>query len=446
MSTDRGTSQTEAVVSKREIAKTWASRTLLTAKAGLSAAKVAGRVAIDKARSVTDLDPTDAEALAARLDDLKGLSLKVGQMASLAQGELHPAVSAALARLQSGATGLAPEAVHGVLREAYGVDHREVFQDFEDTPFAAASIGQVHRARVDGREVAVKIQYPGIDEAIQHDLRNLGSLRFLLVASSFGTRALLQELEERLREECDYRQEAAFQMHFREAFASFPDVVVPEVVVPLVRKTVLVSEFVHAKRFAEFRDTATEEERGRAGVTLFRSAMWAIFAMGMFNGDPHPGNYLFLPDGRVALLDFGCVRVFERSFVATWQAFARCLVEGNEAEFPARANALGIVGSSRYDYEAGWRVFRLIYRPMRESPFQFSNEFSKESFDTLAWKNPNLLRSDIPPHLAFSWRLNWGLFSVLGDLRAKGDFAGAFRDAIYAPLPDPVRPPPLQVG
>ncbi len=430
-------------MSKREIAKTWASRTLLTARAGLSAAKVAGRVAIDKARSVAELDPTDAEALAARLDDLKGLSLKLGQMASLAQGELHPAVSAALARLQSGATGLDIEAVRAVLTEAYGVDPSEVFETFEETPFAAASIGQVHRARVDGREVAVKVQYPGIDEAIQHDLRNLGSLRFLLAASSFGTGPLLKELEERLREECDYRQEAAFQVHFREALARFPDVVVPEVLVPLARTRVLVTELLHAKRFAEFRDTATDAERGRAGVTLFQTAMWAIFGMGMFNGDPHPGNYLFLPDGRVGLLDFGCVRVFEPEFVATWQAFARCLVEDDRAAFPERADALGIVGSSRYDYDAGWRVFRLIYRPMREPRFRFTKAFSKESFDALAWKNPNLFRSDIPPHLAFSWRLNWGLFSVLADLEAEGDFRTAFAEAIYAPVPRPVRPEPV---
>ncbi|MCA9494829.1 MAG: hypothetical protein KC621_33100, partial [Myxococcales bacterium] len=158
---------------------------------------------------------------------------------------------------------------------------------------------------------------------------------------------------------------------------------------------------------------------------------------------PHPGNYLFLPDGRVGLLDFGCVRVFEPDFVATWQRFARCIVEERPEDFRECADALGIVGSSRYDYDAGYRVFHFIYAPMRERPFRFSKQFSKEAFDTLAWRNPNLLRSDIPPHLAFSWRLNWGLFSVLGDLDAEGDFASTFRDAIHAPVPNPVRPAPL---
>lgn len=428
---------------KREIAKTWASRTLLTARAGLSAAKVAGRAAVEHARATTEEgDGADVEGLVSRLDELKGLSMKVGQMASLAEN-LPPRVQAALARLQSAGTGLDAETVRSELRAAYGRDPSVVFDHFEDAPFAAASIGQVHRATVGGRRVAVKVQYPGIEEGIRHDLRNLGSLRFLLAASSFGTKELLEELRERLREECDYRQEAAYQEAFRVALADRPEVVVPEVLVPLVRRNVLVTEEIDAERFGAFRDRADDAARGRAGVLLFRTSMWAIFGMGMFNGDPHPGNYLFLRDGRIAFLDYGCVRVFEPRFVDAWKVFARSLLDDDRAAFPDAANELGIVGSKRYDYDASWRVFQTIYRPMKARSFRFDASFSKEAFEALAWKNPNLWRSNIPPHLAFSWRLNWGLFSVLADLRAEGDFRTPFREAIEAPTPSPVTPAPL---
>lgn len=432
-------------MSKREIAKTWASRTLLTARAGLSAAKVAGKAVVERAREQVsgEWSGDDAEALVGHLDELKGLSMKVGQMASLAEN-LPPRVAAALARLQSAGTGLAPEAVHAVVQAAYGRPTAEVFDVFDEVPFAAASIGQVHRAEVGGRQVAVKVQYPGIDEGIRHDLRNLGSLRFLLAASSFSTKELLEELRERLAEECDYRQEGAFQEHFRTALADRPEVVVPEVLAPLTRRTVLVTALqADALRFAAFRDGAGDAERGRAGVLLYRTSMWAIFGMGMFNGDPHPGNYLFLPDGRIAFLDYGCVRVFDPEFVDAWKAFARSLVDDDRAAFPDAAVRLGIVGSSRYDFDAGWTAFQTIYRPMKAPSFRFDASFSREAFEALAWKNPNLWRSNIPPPLAFAWRLNWGLFSVLADLRAEGDFRTPFREAIESPTPAATKPPPL---
>lgn len=428
---------------KRELARTWASRTLLTARAGLSAAKVAGKAVVERVQdAAVDWTGDDAEALVSHLDELKGLSMKVGQMASLAEN-LPPRVQAALARLQSAGTGLDPETVRGVLTAAYGAPPEAVFDTFEDQPFAAASIGQVHRASVGGDAVAVKVQYPGVDEGIAHDLRNLGSLRFLLAASSFSTKELLEELRERLAEECDYRQEAAFQEHFRSALSDRPDVVVPEVVRLLVRRNVLVTRLVEAERFAPFRDRASEAERGRAGVLLFRTSMWAIFGMGMFNGDPHPGNYLFLPDGRVAFLDYGCVRVFDPAFLDAWKAFARSLLDDDRAAFPEAATRLGLVGSSRYDFDAGWRCFQIIYQPMKARSFRFDAAFAKESFEALALRNPNLWRTNIPPPLAFAWRLNWGLFSVLADLKAEGDFRTPFREAVEAPTPVVRRPDPL---
>lgn len=419
-------------MSKREIARSWASRTLLTAQAGLAAASVAGRAAIERVLDSASLDVSDAEALVDRLDELKGLSMKVGQMASLAHGPLPPRVQAALARLQASATGLDASTVRKVVVDAFGAPPEEVFDNFEPEPFAAASIGQVHRATVGGQQVAVKIQYPGIEGAIEHDLANIGSLRFLAVATSYSPRELLHELRERLREECDYLHEARCQRAFHDAFSGQPGVRVPAPVMSLCRKTVLVTEFVDGRRFAPFVETAAAEERDRAGVTVFGFAFDAIFARATFNGDPHPGNYLF-PAGEVAFLDFGCIRKFDPEFVARWKAFARSVLDGDRAAFPHAARELGIVGSSRYDFDVAWDSFRFVYTPMREARFKFTPEFSRRAFEALAL-NSNLLRTSLPAPLAFAWRLNWGLFSVLGSLQAEGDYRTRFRDAVDAPV------------
>lgn len=419
-------------MSKREIARDWASRTLLTARAGLSAARVAGQAAIERAFDAS-WDGADVEALVERLDELKGLSLKIGQMASLAHGPLPPRVQAALARLQASATGLDPEHVEAAIADAFGRPTSEVFDAFEPAPFAAASIGQVHRATLHGRPVAVKVQYPGIERAIEHDLANLGSLRFLAAATSYGTRELLQELRERLAEECDYVHEARNQEAFRAAFADVPGVVVPRAVLSHCRKTVLVSDYVDGRRFQDFAAHAPQEARDRAGATLFSFAFEAIFARAAFNGDPHPGNYLFPTDDAVAFLDFGCIRRFEPSFVERWKTFARSILDGDRAAFPHAARELGIVGSARFDFDVAWDAFRVVYRPMSAPRFRFTPEYGKEAFDALAW-NVNLLRTNIPPPLAFSWRLNWGLFSVLGALHAEADYATPFRAAVEAPV------------
>jgi predicted unusual protein kinase regulating ubiquinone biosynthesis (AarF/ABC1/UbiB family) len=425
-------------MSKREIAKNWAARTLLTARAGLSAARVAGQTAIERVLDGTSFDPGDIDALVDRLDELKGLSLKLGQMASLAHGPLPPRVQAALARLQAGATGLDAETVHQVIAAAYGRPVEEVFDEFEPAPFAAASIGQVHRARVDGRLVAVKVQYPGIERAIEHDLANLGSLRFLAAATSYGTSELLGELRARLHEECDYLHEAACQRAFRGAFAGRPGVVVPDPLLALCRKNVLVTEYVDGERFAPFCDRASQAARDFAGKTIFSFAFEAIFTRAAFNGDPHPGNYLFLASGedilpQVAFLDFGCIRRFEGDFIERWRRFALAILDGDRNAFPHRARELGIVGSTRFDFDVAWESFRVVYTPMRSERFRFTPEFARAAFDALAW-NANLLRTSIPAPLAFAWRLNWGLFSVLSALGAEADYRTPFREAVEAPV------------
>lgn len=419
-------------MSKRQIARSWASRTLLTAQAGLSAATVAGKAALDRALDGSPFDLGDGEALVERLDELKGLSMKIGQMASLAPGPLPPRVQAALARLQASATGLDPETVRQGIIDAYGAPPEEVFAAFELEPFAAASIGQVHRARIDGRAVAVKIQYPGIERAIEHDLANLGSLRFLAAATSYATGDLLHELRDRLREECDYQHEARNQIAFRDALGGMPRVQVPEVLLGHTRKTVLVTELVEGRRFAEFVASGSQAERDLAGETIFSFAFEAIFARAAFNGDPHPGNYLF-PDGAVAFLDFGCVRRFDVDFLTRWRAFARSILDGDRGAFPHAARELGIVGSARFDFDVAWESFQVVYTPMLTPRFRFAPEYAKRAFDALAW-NANLLRTAIPAPLAFSWRLNWGLFSVLGALGAEADYRTPFRRAVEGPI------------
>jgi predicted unusual protein kinase regulating ubiquinone biosynthesis (AarF/ABC1/UbiB family) len=290
------------------IASRWAGRTLATARVGAEVGRAAARKVVDKALDRLD-DDWDGEALAERLDGLKGLSMKLGQMASYLDGAVPESAQKALRRLQSQSRPIEWAVVEASLAEAYGRPASEVFAAFEHHPFAAASIGQVHRARAGDREVAVKVQYPEIARAIEVDLGNLGRLGlFGSLGSAVASGPLVQELRERLREECDYRQEAANQLYFRELFAGDARLLVPEVLADLVRERVLVSEFVTGRSFHDFLASASQQEKNRAGLLIYEFAWQSIWTHSLFNGDPHPGNYLFLDDGRVAFLDFGCVR------------------------------------------------------------------------------------------------------------------------------------------
>src|SRR5438094_498337 len=269
------------------------------------------------------------------LGSLKGLALKIGQMVSYLDGALPAEYRAvyqdALARLQREAPALPWSAIEPILVEELQRPVAESFARFEPEPFAAASIGQVHRAQLHtGEAVAVKVQYPGIDRAIAADLKNVAMMKSVLlpVLGLAGRGAMARNLDDtlgeiraRITEELDYAREARMQERFRALFADDAELGIPRVFAAQSSRRVLTSEFVAGRTLAEVRAGATQEARDRYGAILSRFMFRSIYEHRLFNADPHPGNYLFPDDGRLVVLDFGCVKELPDWMVAAMKRY-----------------------------------------------------------------------------------------------------------------------------
>jgi predicted unusual protein kinase regulating ubiquinone biosynthesis (AarF/ABC1/UbiB family) len=253
-----------------------------------------------------------ADRLVSVLSTMKGAAMKLGQTFSVVDLGLVPEeqraeFQAKLAKLQAGAKPHPFKEIRTVVEQDLGERLSSVFSDFSQEPIAAASIGQVHRATThDGRDVAVKVQYPGIKDAVRADLQNLGLGLKLLARISPGldTKEIAAEVRERITEELDYELEASNQRAIARQYRGHPFVVVPDVVTPLCRERVIVSDFVDGRRFEEIL-SLPDAERARFGEILARFYVNGPMRHRLLNGDPHPGNSLFLADGRVAFIDFG---------------------------------------------------------------------------------------------------------------------------------------------
>ena len=277
-----------------------------------------------------------AKALVKVLGGMRGAAMKVGQTLSavdlgLVPEEIRPQFQEILAALQTNAEPVSFKAIRKVIEEDLGEKLGDAFADFDEEPIAAASIGQVHRATLeDGRDVAVKVQYPGIAEAIHADMQNLRlGLKLLnVIAPGIDTGPIAEEIRERISQELDYELEASNQHAMARAYRGHPFIVVPDVVSSLCRERVLVSEYIEAHRFAEVRDWPAEA-RNRLGEILIRFYINGPLRHRLLNGDPHPGNSLFLDDGRVAFLDFGFFKTLSNDEVAQLMASTRATYEGD---------------------------------------------------------------------------------------------------------------------
>jgi predicted unusual protein kinase regulating ubiquinone biosynthesis (AarF/ABC1/UbiB family) len=238
---------------------------------------------------------------------MKGVMVKLGQMASYVDEGLAPSVRRTLSRLQDSVPPMSAQLAAGVIAGELGQPPDQLFERWDPEPIAAASIGQVHRATLkDGRDVAVKVQYPGIREAVRADLQNLGIILKLLARISPGldTREIADEIRTRIAEELDYELEAQNQRAMARRYREHPFVYVPDPVTELCRERMIVSEFVPGDRFDAILDRS-EEERSRFGEILMRFYVNGPFRHRLLNGDPHPGNSLFMAGGRVGFIDFG---------------------------------------------------------------------------------------------------------------------------------------------
>jgi predicted unusual protein kinase regulating ubiquinone biosynthesis (AarF/ABC1/UbiB family) len=259
-----------------------------------------------------EIQTRTAEQLFKVLGELKGGAMKLGQMLSIFEAALPPEIAgpyrATLTRLQEAAPPLPAATVHTVLAEFLGDDWRDYFEAFDDEPAAAASIGQVHRAVWhDGRAVAVKVQYPGAGKALISDFNQLARLGrlFGVLMPGLDVKAMLAELKERVAEELDYTIEAESQRIFHEAYADDPDFVIPEVIAQ--SGDILITEWMDGTPLSKIISEGDQETRNHAALLYCRFLLSGPKRSGMLHGDPHPGNFRLLPDGRLGVLDFGAV-------------------------------------------------------------------------------------------------------------------------------------------
>jgi predicted unusual protein kinase regulating ubiquinone biosynthesis (AarF/ABC1/UbiB family) len=384
-----------------------------------------------------------ADAMLKTLGDMKGLPLKIGQMLSYVDGLAPPGqeerFQAVLKKLQSKAPPLDPAAADAVIRRELGAAPEAIFAEWEREPFAAASIGQVHRAVTKGGDrVAVKVQYPGIDKAIESDLKSLAMLEQLgaPIGRKYHTKETTEEIAQVFRDELDYGREAEMTDLFRRMHGDVAGVSVPRVHHSLSTKRVLVTELVEGKSYQEFCATASQDERNAAGVTIWTFMFRALLKHGVLYADPHPGNYRFLGGGDVAFLDFGCVKTMPPDLVQGMKRYMRAALDSDWREFDRAC--VEVLGYDQTDTES-WDLYRsytieLLMPITSHATFQCSPEVARETVGFLARGIKKIAFKDgesmpqmpgaihMPKDFTFVNRLQWGLASVLGGLRTEARF------------------------
>ena len=375
-----------------------------------------------------DLALRTAQDVADTLGTMKGVLMKIGQLASYVDDGIAPPARRILGRLQDSVPPMSAELAAGMIEAELGGPPDQVFAEWDALPIAAASIGQVHRAITrDGQAVAVKVQYPGIADTIAADLGNVALIRTLLkmAAPSQDVGALIEELRERISEELDYVREADSQRRFAAYFDGHPAITVPKIIDELSTARVLTSELAAGARFAEMLDW-TQAEKDLAAETIYRFTFRSLYDLRAFNGDPHPGNYLFEPGGRVTFLDFGLVKHFTddeldpliRMIVTLClhddpAGFRRAMEEAGFLEPDAPIATEEVVQHMSLFYDSVRR------RGPRTMTSDYSSAVARRYVD---FKNPLAAYAQIPRSYVILQRINLGLFAILGEMNATADW------------------------
>jgi predicted unusual protein kinase regulating ubiquinone biosynthesis (AarF/ABC1/UbiB family) len=406
-------------------------------------ARWAGTQAANRLRSDDQAEAADAKRALALADELvtqlgqmKGAAMKLGQVLSTVDFDMVPegereAFKERLSSLRDAAPQVPFKNMKKVLLDDLGGSLDEHFAAFSNVPIAAASIGQVYRATLhDGRDVAVKVQYPGVAEAVETDLRNAGILLPLVkrLAPGLDAKAILGELRERVGEELDYELEAQNHRRVSRAFRGHPFVRVPEVVTSMSTRRVLITEFIAGRGFGAVKELP-DAERDRFAEICFRFFYGLLGRERIAAGDPHPGNYILSDDGRVAFLDFGLVRRMDADYLERERALARAVIAGDAAEVHRLFADLGylpdpgafdpdrvlaqLAAAGEWYFTTGFR--RLDPEYVRHS-MEISGSPASPFFDEMR-------RQTIPPQALLLRRMEGLLFSVLGELRAGADWA-----------------------
>lgn len=419
------------------LAATQAAKQMGTRAANVTRTEEASQAALSKRQLET------AEQIVAALGTMKGAAMKLGQMLSfmdvgLVPEEFREDFQAKLAELRDAAPKVSFKEMRKVIEGEYGDKLDEVFETFDPVPIAAASIGQVYKARLhDGRDVAVKVQYPGIGAAVRADMQNLGLILRLMksVAPGLDPKAMGEEIRERIDEELDYELEASNQRTLARIYNGHPFIVVPKVMTDLSREKVIVSEFVSGRGFEECKQLP-DEERNRIGEIIFRFYFGSMYRHHQFSGDPHPGNSMLLDDGRMAFLDFG---LFKR-------------LPAQVAEFELELQRLGIQrrGEDLIEHlsRGGWISGKKDYEPdeVVQQFDEFIGWFTKDEEIALTpeyatkvmleMSDPRssffgkMRHETLPPDHLFGRRLETLTLAVLGQLRVTANWGGIAREWI----------------
>ncbi|MFZ6004676.1 MAG: ABC1 kinase family protein [Actinomycetota bacterium] len=372
-----------------------------------------------------------AEAITEALGNMKGAMMKLGQMASYLDQGMPEHVRAALAELQSNAPPMSADLAAQVVREELGGSPEAIFAEWDPKPIAAASIGQVHRALTrDGRAVAVKVQYPGVGEAIRSDLDNaglmFGAMGMMLPGLEPGP--LVDELRTRLVEELDYTVEASNQRLFADFYRGHPFIHIPAVVDELSTERVLTTELAEGARFEEL-EGWTQEERDLAAESIFRFVFGSLYRLHAFNGDPHPGNYLFRPGGRVTFLDFGLVKRFDAAEVDVIAAMLKAMVIDRDIkEYRRLIESIGMLkpGTTFTDDEVMAYFGHFYDFVLRDEVGTITPEYASETvrrFFDYGGEHAEILRAaNVPPAFVIIQRINLGLYAIFGQLRATANW------------------------
>jgi predicted unusual protein kinase regulating ubiquinone biosynthesis (AarF/ABC1/UbiB family) len=378
---------------------------------------------------------TTAEKLAATLGDLKGAAMKIGQVAAMDADLLTPELRAILARLQNDAPPMPYRDVEEVVVQELGAPPADLFLEFDRAPMAAASLGQVHRARLhDGREVAVKVQYPGIGQALAADLDNLGTVMKAVRLALGEVSRYYAEIRAELLHELDYRREADLCRMFAEAARPVADLKVPEVIPDRSAARVLTLERLPGRTLKDFLagPRAPDEERFRVARLLTRAVYGPFVAAGVVHADPHPGNYLLMPDGRLGLVDYGSVKRFSDRFVSGARRALRVGLSGQPFDVLPLARELGFTWEGLPDQDAAalmMEVLTLAGRQIQDQHYDYGASSLIADLRRLKTTHlMKLLKIRPPAEGLLFFRAVAGCVQNMRLLEARGNFRSVYQE------------------
>jgi predicted unusual protein kinase regulating ubiquinone biosynthesis (AarF/ABC1/UbiB family) len=447
------------------------SRVRRTAKIGGLAAGQAIRQAGTRAANVTRSDEGKKAALEKRhieaaeqivtaLGTMKGAAMKVGQVMSfldvgLVPEEYQEEFQKKLAKLRDAAPTVTFKEMRKVIESQLEDPFKDVFEEFNEEPIAAASIGQVYRARLRGaptrgpdgrelvgREVAVKVQYPGVAAAVRADMQNLGLILRLAkrIVPGMDPQTMGKEIRDRIEEELDYELEAQNQRVLARVFRGHPFIVVPDVVTSLSREKMLVTEFVEGTGFEALKEYS-QEDRDRMGEILFRFYFGCLYRQHQFSGDPHPGNSMLLADGKMAFFDFGLFKRMPATAVDLEIQVARAVIEGDKDTIMRVGAETGFFPEpEKFNPDKVLEHFRAATSWYTADEYieltpEYATQVLIDMSDPRSEYFGQLRHENAPPDHIFGRRMEVLTLAVIAQLHARGNFHRIAREWFYGDEP-----------